>query len=275
MAQIREALERNWWTLERFGFTPRKLVRRVANRSQPRVVTVSIPKSGTHLLERALCLHPDLYRKYVPTVFEKGLEARGGLGGLVDRMRPGQVVMSHLPYDEAHARALRDRAVRPVLMIRDPRDIAMALVANILRSRDHANHERFRAMDAGERVRVMIEGDESIDVPSIDERLSRFAGWLDSGAFVVRFEDLVGPAGGGTAERQLATVRALYEAIGVAAPDATVRRVAERVYSTKSPTFRKGSRGEWAATVDPALDRLFVDRAGRHLERYGYVAADR
>ncbi|GAH00802.1 unnamed protein product [marine sediment metagenome] len=34
---------------------------------------VSLPKSGTHLLERALCLHPNVYRKFIGTLEDRRL----------------------------------------------------------------------------------------------------------------------------------------------------------------------------------------------------------
>ena len=61
-------LTRAWWDLQRFGLTPDKLPRRVHNPQAPPVFLISIPKSGTHLLERALCLHPLLYRRLERTL---------------------------------------------------------------------------------------------------------------------------------------------------------------------------------------------------------------
>ena len=50
--EIRDSVGRRWWTLERFGFTPAKLARRAAPGKGPKVFCVSVPKAGTHLLER-------------------------------------------------------------------------------------------------------------------------------------------------------------------------------------------------------------------------------
>ena len=55
------------WDLRRFGLTPRALGWRLCPGERPRILCLSIPKAGTHLLERVLCLHPGLYRAiYVP-----------------------------------------------------------------------------------------------------------------------------------------------------------------------------------------------------------------
>src|SRR5262249_47770326 len=99
-------VSRQRWTLERFGLSPGKLPRRIADPGAPRVFCVSIPKSGTHLLERALCLHPALYRKFVPTVSGENIGKWNGLEGLVGRIRPGQVVVSHLRHSDRDQRTL-------------------------------------------------------------------------------------------------------------------------------------------------------------------------
>jgi len=58
--RLAEAAARHAWTFRRFGLSPRKLVARIGNRTEPPILCVSLPKAGTHLLERALCLHPRL-----------------------------------------------------------------------------------------------------------------------------------------------------------------------------------------------------------------------
>ena len=47
-------LARQLWTAQRFGLTPRKLAGRAARAGVPRVLVVSLPKAGTHLVERAV-----------------------------------------------------------------------------------------------------------------------------------------------------------------------------------------------------------------------------
>ncbi len=92
---------RRWvWDLERFGLTPRKWAARRQRAQLPRVTVVSIPKAGTHLVERALCLHPQLYRPLLPTLGPRNVERFGGLGRIVEGLGPGAVLISHLPYSE-------------------------------------------------------------------------------------------------------------------------------------------------------------------------------
>src|SRR5688572_2400184 len=111
------------WTLQRFGMTPGKLRHRAFDRSAPTVFCDSIPKAGTHLLERALCLHPRLYRKVRPTVGDGNVVRWHGLDGVLDGLRPGQVVVSHLSFQPGYPRVLDAHGVASVFLVRDPRDI--------------------------------------------------------------------------------------------------------------------------------------------------------
>ena len=76
-------LSKTWWDLKRFGMTPDKIWRRRGRPDLPKIFCVSVPKSGTHLLERVLCLHPRLYRKFMSTLFfepNKSVLKPGGKG---------------------------------------------------------------------------------------------------------------------------------------------------------------------------------------------------
>jgi sulfotransferase 6B1 len=270
-ARIR-AIPRNAWTLERFGLTPSKLSRRITNSGAPSVLCVSIPKAGTHLLERALCLHPRLYRKLLPTRSNSSLKRWGGLDGLLAKVRPGQVLASHLRFDPAFLEVLDRRHVPVIFLVRDPRDLVISQVNYVARRSDHRFGPLF-AQRAGfhERLELAIAGDPEHRLRSVGQRLEVYADWLRSNALVVRFEDLVGPGGGGDADRQAETVRAIYRHIQLPIDDAFVTKVSGRLFSSESPTFRKGTIGQWRTVFDDELKELFEHTAGHMMSAYGYA----
>src|SRR5947209_8789423 len=226
-------ISRQAWTLERFGFSPGKLPRRLSDQGAPRVFCVSIPKSGTHLLERALCLHPALYRKLVPTISGANVGRFGGLSSLARRIRPGQVVVSHLRHSEQDERTLSDAGVRGLFMVRNPRDLVVSQIHYVTKRTDHRLHALFSALpDPRARLRKAILGDQAAGLPSIAERLAYFEGWLGSGLLLVRFEDLVGSSGGGDEARQRDLLRSVFGHLGVDAGPERVAAVAERLFSS-------------------------------------------
>lgn len=258
------------WTFERFGLTPAGLRRRVANGGSPRVLCVSLPKAGTHLLERAVCLHPQLYRRLAPTITARELQRRGGPQRFFDRVAPGQVVMGHLPYADDLFDSIVARGLAPVFMTRDPRDIAVSQVRYVVARDDHWAHELFVGRTPHERLRLAIAGDLDGGLRSLAERLTQYEGWLRPGVEVVRFEDLVGPQGGGDAARQHETVSDLYRFLEVSADSALVDDVCGRLFSDQSPTFRKGTIGQWRESFDDELTALARELAGEQIARYGY-----
>lgn len=266
IARTLNSVDLNGWTLERFGLSPRKLVRRLRPDGAPAVFCVSIPKSGTHLLERALCLHPALYRKAIPTVSDENIERWHGLDGLLGRIRSGQVVMSHLRYRAGYQDALARRRTRSIFMVRDPRDIVVSQVHYVSKRGDHRLHARFaQEPNVRDRLRLAIVGDAANGLPSIGDRLGYFAGWLDAGCLVVRFEELVGPQGGGERARQRACVAAIFDHVGVPSSEPAVDSVCDRLFSSDSPTFRAGRIGQWPEYLDDELlaelDRVVGGRA--------------
>jgi len=271
---LRRTVARRAWDLERFGFSPSTIGRRISNGSTPAVFAVSIPKAGTHLLERALCLHPRLYRRLMPTVHDGNVSRWHGLGPILARLRPGQVVVSHLGYRAAYPGLLAANAVPAVFVTRHPRDVIPSLVSYVRDRSDHHLHAAFASQpDDRARTRLAIEGDPGLGVPSIGQRFRAFEGWLDApGCLAVRYEDLIGPRGGGDAGRQVAALRGIFEHIGLPLAPPATHAVAEGLFSSRSPTFRRGTIGDASARFDDDLEQRFEQAIGDQLGRYGYGA---
>jgi sulfotransferase family protein len=269
--RVTEAIARRRWTLQRFGLSPMKAPYRLANAGAPKVFCVNIPKAGTHLLERALCLHPRLYRKAVPTVSDENIGRYNGFDALLSRIRPGQVIVSHLRYKASYPETLSRRAAHGIFLVRDPHAIVVSQVHYVSRTKGHRHHDFFVSQNsAKERLRIAIAGDSQQGVVSIGERLDAFAGWLDDGCLVVRFEDLIGPEGGGDRRRQIHTLRSIYGFLGLTTSEPFVDSVCVRLFSSASPTFRQGSVERWREAFDADLERLMRDVAGEAMARYGY-----
>lgn len=257
------------WTAERFGLTPAGLSRRVRNRDEPRVLCVTVPKSGTHLLERVLCLHPRFYRALLPTIHEGNLDRHGGLWKMLGGLRPGQVLFTHLPFKPRFEQAAIGCGARLLMLIRDPRDIAVSEVHYTLARPETPGHDALRREpDMHSRLRLMIGGGGEI-LP-LSTRLGRFHGWLDTDPLLVRFEDLVGPRGGGTDATQRQNLQRIFSHLGVPLSEPDLLALQARVFSDASPTFRRGRIGGWRDEFTPDLRELFDREASSLLTMFGY-----
>ena len=112
-------------------------------------------------------------------------------------------------------------------------------------------------------------GDPVRHVVPLAEKLDAFAGWLDA-ALVVRFEDLVGPQGGGDPEHQRAALTSIYRFLAMPFDDPMIESIGRRLFSSSSPTFRTGGVGGWRDAFDRDLTELFAAEVGDRLEPYGY-----
>jgi hypothetical protein len=259
------------WNLDRFGLAPRKLASRFHNQSAPRIFSVSIPKSGTHLLERALCLHPRLYRRWLPTIRENNVGKWGDFNSLLKKLRPGQIVVSHLGFSKNVLRTIEQEDIKGILMMRDPRDIVVSQMHYIIRRKKHPRHGVFWAQqDDKKRLELAILGHKETHLTSIGDRLAEFYGWLENGFLPVRFEELIGPRGGGGATEQMRVIRQIYGFLGVDLDPRTAKRIAGALFSSVSPTFRKGTVGGWREYFDLETTHLFKAVAGDSIVKYGY-----
>lgn len=266
-----QTLRKTHWRLYAFGLTPGRLPLRLINAGLPGVLCTSLPKAGTNLAVRALCLHPRLYRRLTRTLTDPGVAAPGRLENILDRMKSGQVVASHLRYRPDRAAAIAAAGVRHVFVIRDPRDVAVSTVFYVLREKDHYLHALFAAApDMKARLALAIRGHAPLRYQSAGERLADSSGWLAAPTHVVRFEDLVGARGGGSDEVQLQTLRALLAHAGVTTPEPLLRQIAANLFSKDTRTFREGRIGQWREYFDDELTAMFREVGGEELLRYGY-----
>lgn len=239
----------------------------------------SIPKAGTNLLQRTLSLFPELIHRGL--ALEKSFEHDSIE---FKRLKPGQFAVGHIGWSPSWRGYMADNNIRMFLMIRDPRDIAVSTVNYVTR------------MDEGHRLRAYLQslpddaarlsalltgvpgpsiGPGQSDAAPLGEALRAFVPWThEPGCLVVRYEDLVGPQGGGSADRQLETVRAISEHIGIQASPERIRHIAENSYWRKSRTFHKGTTGRWREVFTPEHVATFKATSGNLLEILGYEHND-
>jgi len=119
-----------------------------------------------------------------------------------------------------------------------------------------------------ERVHRLI--DDRWLLGSIRERIGGFAPWLDfQNVIPISFEEVIGPKGGGSREEQLALIWSLQLKLQV--PGAP-RAIADRIFGD-SPTFYQGRIGAWRASLKPehlarirALDQDFMQAFGYDID---------
>ncbi len=265
-----------------------------------RVVANSVPKSGTHLLARLLVLlgleqtssgggiRSNLVSgPYAP--IKRLLRARGEtvtigvvypqevsrrwLARRLGRVGEGEFVTAHCVHTPGLASLFRGAGMRTVCILRDPRAVAVSQMHYIKRLKTHPVHDAFVGLPHdGDRLMFAIRGGElgGHRMLSIDERYRRFAGWSgEPEAVMVRFEDLVGPQGGGSAGAQRQAVASVAGHLGLEADEGMLDRIGENIFGA-GQTFRKGTIGGWREEFAPEHERAAEEVAGALLAELGY-----
>lgn len=233
--------------------------------SGPRVLMNSIPKSGTNLLESALLnlplLRGGLRRSLVQLdgITDEAIVAR------IAGIKKGQFIAAHIPPKHVFLSQIHDGGIKSLLMVRDPRDVAVSYFKYVT------------YMDLTHLFRGYY-----VSLPNDDARLEAairdvadiykvYLGWLDeSDTLLVRFEDLIGPDGGGDRDRQLKAVRDITAHLGIEVSEKKIQDLSLKIFSTKTPTFRSGRIGGWKKSFKPEHIKAFKDVAEDIFARYGY-----
>ncbi len=233
----------------------------------PRLAVSSVPKAGTHLLISALARIPGV--RVIPELVLGKVGAEGAMRRLA-RVAPNQVLVGHIV------------GIKLVLMVRDPRDVVVSLAKYI--PREHIGHryrDYFTRVLTSDEERIAacirgISGEHAADgraQPDIGSLFRAYLAWTAAHpVHVCRFEDLVGPHGGGSERAQLESLRSLAAWAGYGLDDGQVEAIARATFSRDSLTFRKGEIGDWRNHFTPQHETAFREVAGDLLERLGYPA---
>lgn len=274
------------------------LLDRLGYRDQPalpRLLVNSVPKAGTHLVSKALGLIPGVVAEHVRLKPEAFAPAHGeatveiGIGlprkasaakirGAIEAMAPGEFALWHVPYSKSMQQIVSELDVAMILVVRDPRDVAVSHARHIARFTGHRLHKQFSAMTAVQQMHAVImglveEATGEVVLESLADRYAHLLGWRrHSRVLVVRFEDLVGEQGGGSAATQRDAVGDLLRFVGVPADGSLVQRMAASVFGG-TVTFHRGAIGSWRSELDDSQAAQIERALSGVMDSLGYARA--
>ncbi len=254
----------------------------------PPILVNSVPKAGTHLLTSLLDRFPKvMFSGEHRTLNQFKSDSQGPASAVeVDweqvrqwlrSQRKGQYCTVHFPAAEPVFAALEEFQFASLFVIRDPRDIVVSHAHYVTRLKRHFLHEYYTRVLRTPEDRLMasivgIPGSAGIPLlPSIGSRLASYAGWLHHPrTLVLKFEDLVGAAGGGDESSQRRAIADIARHISRPLDDAQRRRIAAGVHTKGSATLRRGVIGDWKNHFTDEHRAAFAEIAGPQLVELGY-----
>lgn len=252
----------------------------------------SVQKSGTHLLLQLLALlgvpryprwrlDPEWTRERSvgkrllmrppgvgrPIPIGQGVDASSWwIERLAAAMPDPSSLLGHASWSPELATLLDEAGLRTICIVRDPRDVVVSYAHFVVKIGKEKitrrpEHKALMALpDHAARLRVMIEGNEG--TASVPSRFRAFLPWRgQEGVLVLRFEDLVGAAGGGDDAVQRRDVTRVAQFLGLSLGDDDLAQVCRSVWGG-TPTFRKGQIAQWREELTPEL----LDLAHREMD---------
>ena len=268
-------------------YSTEKLIQRVRFASMPApengwpiLLSISFPKSGTHLLDQILLgfskvapFSLRLHSFYAEYEGESGIKrAPEQAMDWLDSLRPRDIASAHLfARPEAIHRLIQPVFV-PYFIFRDPRDVVVSHVFYVtdMEAR-HVHHDYYASLpDFDSRLKVSILGRPGLDIefPNVAERFAPYLGWLDQREVMkIHFEDLIND--------RVAALNRIMDHFLARVPLTTPRQtlldsLESSINPSKSPTFRSGKSGEWKKSFTSEHKKIFKDVAGDLLVRLGY-----
>jgi hypothetical protein len=193
---------------------------------------------------------------------------------LLARVGPGRFCTAHLGYHETIGTILDELDYKVLLILRDPRDIAVSLVNYLRKQRYHPLHGYFRDLPFDRALVHAIEGlDRSVAgraLPSLCDRLGTYVAWTNQPrCYTLKFEELVGEKGGGSAQDQRRVLEAAVHHLGLPYDEQTHQRIASRLFGGTA-TFHRGTTQQWRERYNEAHLQLAREHLSDLLTQLGY-----
>ena len=183
------------------------------------------------------------------------------------------IVSAHCAYTPQFADALNEEKMRAVCILRDPRDTAVSYLHYLKRLPDHPIYKEYTELeDDNQRLMFFIRGGTlgGYTLRPLRERYRNFLDWeREGGAAMVKFEELVGSRGGGSAGVQRQAVERVARHLDVNLAEQRLTSIQESLFGS-GRTFRKGRAGGWKEEFSEQNKTAMKEEAGDLLVELGY-----
>lgn len=217
-----------------------------------KILIISIPKCGTNLLVKAIDLL--LGKPFgLTNTWIRRLEINENCINSVIDVPDFTPLYEHGVYNEWAESQLITNNIKTLFIYRDPRDQLISYI--------FWHKERLTVLDNCSMDESIFRGIEHgvkelyfnwPGIIGIDQFYRSFIPWIQSSiVYSLRFEDLVGPQGGGSLEAQIRELENIAYYIGLTVTSEQVNKVAEMLFGESMgqigdwTTFREGQIGSW------------------------------
>jgi sulfotransferase 6B1 len=233
----------NFINLKKFFFAYLLFSTMSAKKSDVIFVT-SIPKCGTHLLTKCISLltkkepfylGPKYHYKFdlEPSIIQKE----------ISELKSNKYLIKHLNYNDKINNVLIKNNCKVLFIYRDPRDQMVSWT-------HHMNNHSRKILDG---INKNITENYYIKI---------FPWALQPNVLAIRFEDIIGPQGGGSDEKQFETINKIAKYLKLKLPTKEILHVCNNLFGGTT-TFVKGQIGRWKVEFSDEIKQLFKEKYGQ------------
>lgn len=215
----------------------------------------TLPKGGGHLLTKCLSA---ITGKQAVFVGGPTLQTSDNFISFRENKFP----WGHFSYSDRLIKFLELHKYKRIFIYRDPRDWLISFTHWL--SKPDSDFKPFpESATVDQKVDILIESHSLLHYIDAIK-------WLkDNNCYFVKFEDLVGPQGGGSYLAQIKTIKELSNYLGFILSDLEIKEIAKNLFGNTA-TFREGKIGSWKTNFSSKNKMAVKQKLGQVLIDLGY-----
>jgi len=230
---------------------------------------IPIPKSGSTLLHKLVQKLLDTTVPWVQSINTHMPYIKRNMHidpRTIEKIKKSRFTFSgHLYCTANHRKLISDSSFAAVFLYRDPRDQALSLLSS--------KYGKTVLKQLGLNANILQWPKEralNYIIAHIRPIYKRYMEWRNHpNVYSVKFEDIVGPKGGGSLEVQVEAITTIAKHLGVQISEEKTIEIANSLFGGTA-TFRRGIIGSWKEIFTKKQKILFKKHAGQLLIELGY-----
>ncbi len=233
--------------LSRFGLIPFK---RFGNHNIPPIMTITIPKAGTGLVQQILTQNDRLYRSFRPTLGARNITYwKHAVNVAQNFIGNNQILSTHWQFDEEIYKTLKDAGINLIFVYRAPQDTLISDIHYWRNNKKHRLNDITQTMDFEQLIRLRLYGSEKYSIESLEHTFSKFMGWKSKANYSLNYDEL----NLASDEEKQQIIFDLMEAVEQPITLNEVKKYTSVIGNPGSPTFRRGVVGKWREGLSDKL----------------------
>lgn len=230
---------------------------------------ITVPKTGTNLLLKLIFLIDQAHGIDL-TVKKYNHDDRSNKPFWFHSFRASESDIYTLGPTEKKIAWAREQNIRVIILIRDPRSLTYSLIRKKENGKVNDNDFENVLNRPLDRLNEMVGAPIFQIYPDLNAMYFDYLRWGDYDfTYIARFENLVGPSGGGNRFSQVSEILNIADHINKPLSQEQAENIASRLFGDTN-TFQKGRIDSWKTELSSEQHKKLNERYGALVDWLGY-----